>query len=481
MLKGRRINVLLIEDEAYDVRRIKNTIRLSETDIYIHDVVSNGQSAVELVADSNNQYDVVIMDYQIAGSLSGEDLIQRLKKLDPLLQIIVITKMTLNITDFDFANRLLTAGAMWYCTKYPGDIEDYIYQPTDFILSIYNAYEKRSLEKARRRSDKKLDRNIEEIVFSKRIVGESATIGYLRQQIKNCAETETTVLVRGDSGTGKELVAANIHYNSARRYEKFVPINCGSLPADLIESELFGFEKGAFTGAATQKPGLFEVANKGTIFLDEVAELPLSSQVKLLRVLQEGELDKIGRTQQVKVDVRVIAATNKSLEDAVRDGRFRKDLYYRLNVVFIQLPSLKERKTDIPLLIKHFLEKYSNEMSLPAPEVAEAGMSLLVNHGWPGNVRELQNVVQRLIFAREKEIDAPLVKNSLGMLLDSPTGNIYAWDPDNILPLREIERQFREQYFQFVRQHTQSDAEAARLLGLAPSNYHRMCKELGLK
>lgn len=266
IITGKTINILLIEDEAYDVRRIRNTLKPFAERLVIRDVTSDGHSALELLQNHKNRYDVVIMDFQIAGSLSGENLIRRIKQIDPALQIIVVTKMTVNITDFDFANRLLEAGAMWYCTKYPGDIEDYIYQPTDFILSIFNAFEKKRLQKEQQRSSKKLAQNIEDILQAKQIIGKSKEIENLRQQIQKCAESDTTVLIRGFSGTGKELVAANIHYRSHRRFEKFVAINCGSLPQDLIESELFGYEKGAFTGAQEKKLGLFEVANKGTVF-----------------------------------------------------------------------------------------------------------------------------------------------------------------------------------------------------------------------
>ena len=288
MLYNRKIHVLLIEDEEYDVRRVQNTLKPFAERIILRDITSDGHSALELLQAHKGQYEVVIMDFQIAGSLTGEELILRMKAVDPALQIIVITKRTINITDFDFANRLLEAGAMWYCTKYPGDIEAYIYQPTDFILSIFNAAEKRRLELEQQRSNRKLSQNVEDILREKRIIGESEVVQKLKQQIAMCANNDAIVLIRGLSGTGKELVAANIHYQSRRRLEKFVAINCGSLPQDLIESELFGFEKGAFTGAQERKKGLFEIADNGTLFLDEIAEMPLSAQVKLLRVIQEG-------------------------------------------------------------------------------------------------------------------------------------------------------------------------------------------------
>ena len=219
--------------------------------------------------------------------------------------------MTINITDYEFANKLIKAGAFWDCTKYPGDIDEFIYQPTDFIMSIINAKQKCILEREWNKSNKKLLKNVEDILGSKRIIGQSEVIKGLKNEIGKYSQSDFNILIHGASGTGKELVAYNIHYNSARKFENFVPINCGSLPHDLVESELFGYEKGAFTGAEKKKQGLFEIADKGTIFLDEVTELPLNMQVKLLRVIQEGEIDKIGRTNKVKVDVRIIAASNK--------------------------------------------------------------------------------------------------------------------------------------------------------------------------
>ena len=478
------IRVLLVEDEDYDIRRVERTLRPVADRIRIVDAVSNGRAAVDLLAQGHD-YDVVIMDYQIAGGLKGETLIAKLRELDPTVQVIVITKMTTNVADFEFANRLLEAGAMWYCSKYPYDIEDFIYQPTDFVLSIFNAYEKRLLEKARRRADSRLQHTIQEILERKQIVGVSPAIAELRQSIRRCAETDAVVLLRGESGTGKELIAANIHYLSRRRSEAFVPVNCGSLPEQLIESELYGYEKGSFTGATSRKKGLFEVADKGTLFLDEISEIPLAAQSTLLRVIQEGEIDKIGRTGRHKVDVRIIAATNKDLERLVREGHFREDLYYRLNVLSITAPPLRERPEDIPVLFDYYLRRFSADMGRPVPEVEEQALQALVTYRWPGNVRELQNVVQRLLIGGASVVTYRDTQAALGLYnalhrteLEPPQ---WRWDAQTILPLREMERNFRKQYIRFVRSQSSSDALAARKLGLAPSNFHRLCKELGLK
>jgi DNA-binding NtrC family response regulator len=480
------IKILLIEDEDFDMRRVENTIKPFSSRIKIVDVVSDGKSAIELLGTNKNAYHVVIMDYQLAGGLRGEQLIKKIKDIDQTLQIIVITKMTINIADYEFAQNLIEAGAFWYCTKYPGDIEDYIYQPTDFIMSIINAYERKKLMREKQKSNQKLDRNIEEILSSKTIVGNSEAVKNLRSQIEKYANSQAPILITGSSGTGKELIAYNLHYSSKRKYENFIAINCGGIPDQLIESELFGYEKGAFTGADKSKPGLFEQANNGTVFLDEVSELPITAQVKLLRVLQEGEVEKLGRTEKIKVNVRIISATNRSLETEVKEKRFREDLYYRLNVVPIHVPLLCNRKEDIFYLIDHFMSQYAIDMGKEPPVIKEDALSYLSNYEWPGNIRELKNLVQRLLFFDEKVIDFRIIETALGRKIND-TNIINTADgvsfnsQDGIQSLKNMERNFREKYFRFVRQRSESDAEAAKKLGLAPPNYSRMCKELGLR
>ena len=479
------IQVLLIEDEEYDVVRVMNTLKPFSDKINVAHIVSDGNAALDLIKNNRSAYDVVVMDFHLTGGVMGEELIQKIKELDFSIQIIVITKMTINITDFNFANRLMRAGAFWYCTKYPGDIEDFIYQPTDFILSIFNAYEKSKLEKERQKSNQKLIKNIEDILSQKRIIGESQTMKKMKDEIKKYAQSDVNILISGSSVTGKELVAYNIHYNSERKFENFVPINCGSLPHDLIESELFGYEKGAFTGADKRKSGLFEIAHNGTVFLDEITELPLSAQVKLLRVIQEGELEKIGRTEKVKVNIRIIAATNRNIEEEVKAKRFREDLYYRLNVIYIEVPDLKLRKSDILILLDHFLIQFSIKMGKEKPSISPEALEIFVNYPWPGNVRELKNVVQRVLFRDEREITVEHAKDSLGSYYknneDRSLPDIEAIFENNILPLSQMEKMIREKYLTYVRMHSESDTDAAKKLGLAPSNYYRMAKELGMK
>ncbi|HMU42519.1 MAG TPA: sigma-54 dependent transcriptional regulator [Ignavibacteriaceae bacterium] len=482
---NKKIQILLIEDEEYDVRRVKNTVQPFQDNIIISDIVSNGKSAIDLLTLKKDLFDIVIMDFQIAGGIMGESLIQKIKEIEPSIQIIVITKMTINISDYNFANRLLKAGAFWYCTKYPGDIEEYIYQPTDFILSIFNAYEKCLLERERSRSNAKLVRNIEDVLIQKRIIGNSQVISQLKSEIEKYAQSNVNTLIRGASGTGKELVAYNIHFRSQRKLENFVVINCGSLPNDLVESELFGYEKGAFTGADKKKLGLFEIANNGTVFLDEITELPLQAQVKILRVIQDGEIEKIGRTEKLRVDVRVIAATNRNIEEEVKAKRFREDLYYRLNVLPIYVPELKNRKEDIPLLTDYFLSMFSIDMGKDKPVIPQETIEIMINYDWQGNVRELKNVIQRFLFTDQSIITPAIAKRAIGII--DPISGIDSSDeykfftPNKIMPLKEMEKILREKYFRFVRENTSSDTEAAKQLGLAPPNYYRMCKELGLK
>lgn len=476
------IRILLIEDEDFDARRVKNTIKYFDDKIKIIHTVSNGDAALKLLKDSDNLFDVLIMDYQIAGTLHGVELIKQIKVIQNTVQIIVITKLTIDVTDLNFARALMNAGAFWYCTKYPNDIEDYIYQPTDFVISIFNAYERKLLEEQKIKSQYKLTKKIEQILENRQIISVSPEMEKVKYDIERLVNNDATILIVGDSGTGKELVAYNIHYKSNRKYENFIPINCGSLPHELIESELFGHEKGAFTGAVTNKEGLFQIANNGTIFLDEISELPLSAQVKLLRVIQDGEIDKIGRTKTLKVDVRIIAATNRDLRQEVEAGRFRQDLYYRLNVLLISLLPLKNRKSDIPVLVNHFLSQNSFQMGLETPKLSFDILQHFINHDWPGNVRELKNVIQRLLFISNRSINIDHAKQAIIPALNRKSEKgILNFDENKIIPWKELERDIKYQYFKFVRDHSTSDAETASKLGLAPPNYFRMSKELGLK
>jgi two-component system, NtrC family, response regulator AtoC len=482
-MSNKIIRILVIEDEAFDVTRIKNTLMPFNSRIKIEEVVSSGKAALNWLNDNPNSCDVIIMDYQISGGLFGEKLIREIKKFDYTLQIVLITKMTINQTDPQFANQLLESGASWFGTKYPGDIEKYIYQPTDFILSIQNAYDKKSLQVKHLRSEEKLYRNIQDMMESKPMVGDSVKMTDLKQQIQKFASPNANVLVLGESGTGKELVASYLHYESNRKFENFVTVNCAAIPKDLIESELFGFEKGSFTGANSEKAGLFEQADNGTLFLDEITELPFSVQAKLLRVLQEGEIDKIGRKKKHKVNVRVIAATNRDIEEMLDKKEFREDLYYRLNILQIKVPPLRERENDIRILLDFFIRSYSEEMGIKTPLLSEKALKLIENFSWPGNVRQLKNVTHRMVILSHEKITEEIARESIGVDRRHKRGD---FEPGflhqaEIVPLKDMERKFRKAYVEHVRKSSHSDADAAEKLGVAPSNYHRLCKEVGLK
>lgn len=478
-----QVNVLVVEDEEFDVRRIKNTLGPYIQIIKIVDVVSNGRDTLNYLKAHPEEVDVIILDYQISGGLYGEALIREINTIDATLPVVVITKMTVNQADLYFAGQLLKSGAYWFGTKYPADMEDYIYQPTDFILTLVNAAQKRHLETAKNRSEKKLDRNIRSILRQKEIQGQAPVMNKLRETINNYADYDASILIRGESGTGKELVAANLHYRSRRRDENFVAINCASIPNELIESELFGFERGSFTGAREEKPGLFETADGGTVFLDEIGELPLGAQAKLLRVLETGEMDKIGRKKRYIADFRLVAATNKDLEQLRGEGKFREDLYYRLNILQIFTPPLREHPEDIMLLTEKFLEYYAGDLGIIPPKMSQKAIGQLRNYDWPGNVRQLKNMVQRLLLRRQSAVDVADIRDcmDLGSKENWAAPIPMRFNKDQIIPLRQIEHEFRKKYFESVRSQFQTDAEAAEKLGLAPPNFHRMCKELGLK
>ncbi len=471
-----KIKLLLIEDEEFDIQRVKNTINPFSNRIDLKTIVSDGITALQKLSRDN--YDVVIMDYRISGGLYGEKLVEKIKVLDETLPIIVITKMTVNQSDIDFANRLIAAGAYWFGTKYPVDIEDYIYQPTDFVLTIFNAFDKRQLEISKKQSEEKLDRKINTIISSKPLIGESSIMLDLKKLITKYARPNANVLILGESGTGKELVAANIHYQSQRKYENYITMNCAAVPKDLIESELFGYEEGAFTGAQKGKQGLFERADKGTILLDEIGELPMDLQAKLLRVLQDGEIDKIGRKRKHQVDVRVIASTNRDIKQLLEEKKFRQDLYYRLNILQIKIPPLRDRREDIPVLIDYFINIFSQDLGMLPKQITPKALDKMKAYDWPGNVRQLKNVMQRLVIIADDVIDEGVVIQGLE-LENQFVPPVYS--SENILPVVEMEKRFKAKYFQFVRDNSATDAEAAEKLGLAPSNYHRTCKSLGLK
>lgn len=480
--KLEKIKLLIIEDEDFDVKRIRNTIANYHNQIILSEVVTNGNDALKTLQNNKNKYDVIIMDYQISGGLIGKELIHRIKSIDPFIQIIVITKRTINQSNVLFANELIDSGAFWYGTKYPSDIEKYIYQPTDFILCIFNAYEKRKLGISKSKSDKFLSSKMELLRQKSAFLGTSKIIKDILDNIQKYASSDASILIAGESGTGKELIASNIHYSSKRKFENYITINCAAIPADLIESELFGFTKGSFSGASEAKPGLFEQANNGTIFLDEVCELPINLQSKLLRVIESGEIDKIGRKKKYKVNVRIVSATNRNIEKLVNEKKFREDLYYRLNTIKIESPPLRFHLEDVPIYVNHFLDYFSNEENVKRPIISDEAVDLLAQYKWPGNVRQLKNVIHRLIVTNLDTIMVDDINNMMNNETDYIEKSMIQFGKSsNIVPWKNMEKKFRKQYFTYVRNNSSSDREAAKKLKIAPPNFHRMCKDLGLK
>jgi two-component system response regulator PilR (NtrC family) len=313
--------------------------------------------------------------------LDGIATLKKIKTISPGTSVIMITAYA----STDTAIKAMKEGAYDYITK-PFKIDE-------IKMIIKNALEKKNLQE----ENILLKQVVRDRYHFDNIIGQSAKMSALYDLLEKVSPTKTNILITGESGTGKELVAKAIHYNSPRKEKPFVTLNCGAIPETLIESELFGHMKGAFTDAIQTKKGLFELADEGTIFLDEISELPLLMQVKLLRVLQEKEFKRVGGTEDIRIDVRIIAATNKDLEEAVREKRFREDLYYRLNVIQIKLPSLRERREDIPLLANHFLKKYSEELDKRIENISPEAVRILLDYGYPGNVRELQNIIERAV------------------------------------------------------------------------------------
>lgn len=367
---------ILVADDEKSMREFLEIMLRKEG--YRVTLASNGEEAVRWA--EREIFDLALLDIRMP-KVDGLSALKKIKTLSPETVVIVITAFA----SADTAIRAMKEGAYDYITK-PFKVDE-------IKLIIRNALEKKNLEK----ENLLLKQVVQERYHFGNIVGQSPKMLELYRLLEKVAPTKTNILITGESGTGKELVAKAIHYNSPRKDKPFVTLNCGAIPESLIESELFGHMKGAFTDAVTTKKGLFEVADEGTIFLDEISELPLMMQVKLLRVIQDKEFKRVGGTEDIRVDVRIISATNKDLEEAVREKRFREDLFYRLNVIQIKLPPLRERKEDIPLLADHFLKKYCEELGKSITRISPEALQFLMNYDFPGNVRELQNIIERAV------------------------------------------------------------------------------------
>jgi DNA-binding NtrC family response regulator len=375
--------ILIVDDEEIV---LKSCLRILGDGNYELEAVQDGLEALRKIETSD--YDVLILDIMMP-KIDGLEVLQRVKEMHPDIDIIMIT----GLSQIETAVRAMKLGAFDYLPK-PFD-------PDELKLVVQRAFERRQLL----RDNLDLKSEVSSKYHFENIIGSSPQMQNVYRLIANCAPTNSTILLTGESGTGKELIARAIHFNSLRKDKPFVAVDCNSLSENLLESEMFGHVKGAFTGAVSNKKGMFEMADNGTLFLDEISNISLSTQAKLLRVIQEREFKAVGDTRTKSANFRLIVATNKDLKAMVAEGGFREDLFYRINIFPIQIPPLRERRDDIPALAFHFLNVFSEEVGKKVTEFSEGAMSLLVNHEWPGNVRELENAVQRsVILATDKVI-----------------------------------------------------------------------------
>ncbi|TRX20951.1 sigma-54-dependent Fis family transcriptional regulator [Flavobacterium franklandianum] len=373
--------ILIIEDEAA-IRRVLSKILSEENDSYQVEDAEDGLQGLEKI--KNNDYDLVLCDIKMP-KMDGVEVLEAVKKIKPEIPMVMIS----GHGDMETAIQTMRLGAF-----------DYISKPPDLnrlLNTVRNALDRKQLVVENKILKKKVSKNYE-------MIGESEPIDRIKLMIEKVAQTEARVLVTGPNGTGKELVAHQLHEKSQRASFPLIEVNCAAIPSELIESELFGHVKGAFTSAVKDRAGKFEAADKGTIFLDEIGDMSLSAQAKVLRALQENMITRVGADKDIKVDVRVIAATNKDLKKEIAEGRFREDLYHRLAVILINVPSLNERRDDIPLLISHFSEKIASEQGNAIKHFSKEAVTLLQEYDWTGNIRELRNVVERLIILGGNEI-----------------------------------------------------------------------------
>ncbi len=426
-------SILIVDDEEDTLDACTQILTKSA---YQVDTSNSGKEALEKI--KANSYNVVVADIKMP-KMNGIELLEAAKKIDPGLIVIMIT----GYPDLDTAVEAMREGAYDYVTK--------PFTPEQLRMVIRKALERQKLLRENTELRERLKRGYKEF----EIIGESEAIKEIHDIIDKVAKTNSTVLICGETGTGKELVAREIHIKSKRSSGPFIIVNCAAIPSELLESELFGHEKGAFTNAIRHKKGSFELANGGSLFLDEIGDMSLDLQAKLMRVLQEKEIKAVGSEISIDVDIRFIAATNKNLQEAMGKEEFRKDLYYRLNVVPIYLPPLRERREDIPLLAEHFLEKYQKELGRQIEGLTDNAMELLLNYNWPGNIRELENAIERAIILGESNtIQAEdfrqiiiATKNEMDELNEA-----YAdIDPNSLPSLDKVERDYILKVLQAVK------------------------------
>ena len=442
-----RLKVLIVDDESS--QRIGLAAMVSAWGM-TPETAGDGNEALEKL--NHFAADVILTDLNMPG-LDGFGLLQRLREIGDAPPAIVLTAYG----TVESAVGAMRMGAV-----------DYLLKPVDFndvLLKIQRA----TTYKEMRHTHKVITEQLAEGSTFHNLVGHSVAMGKLFEMVKKLSSVRSNVLLVGESGTGKELFARAVHYNGVTREKPFVAVNCGGIPDTLIESELFGYKRGAFTGAMRDKIGYFEAANGGTLFLDEISTLPVSVQSSLLRVLEERVVTPVGDTQPRAINVRIIAASNQDLEKMVKEGKFREDLLFRLNVVKLTLPPLRARKEDIPLLVHHFLDKYTRELNKNVTGITNGAMRALLNHEWRGNVRELENVIERaVIFAEDRQVGVE----------DLPFDTAGVTD-DVSEDLKEALQQFERQHILYaLRRHNYDKVETAKNLGIGVSSLYRKMDEL---
>ncbi len=447
-------NRILVVDDEQIIR--ESTAFVLQNEGYDVTLAENGRIAYEKVLAE--PFDLVITDLEMP-EMKGTELLERVAHAAPQTLVMIITAY----------GSLETA-----ITALRGGATDYILKPIEYdelLVKVRRLLDFKNLAV----ENQMLRRELAERIGFENIIGKSAAMGRVFDAIARVSGTDSTVLITGKSGTGKELVARAIHFRSNRANKPFITVNCGALTETLIESELFGHKKGAFTGAVSDKAGYFKTAEGGTLFLDEISEMPLHLQVRLLRAIEAKEVTPVGSSTPVPIDVRIIAATNRTLQDEVAKGRFREDLYYRLNVVEIHLPPLAERQEDIPLLVEYFIEKYRKEMAKNVRGVDDEVMRALIGHQWKGEIRELENIIERAVIFSGGEY---VTMNDLPALFHGASAMPM---PGDNRPLDEVMRQFEKQYITAALQKHNFDKEStAHTLKISLATLYRRIKDLGI-
>jgi len=454
-------SILVVDDEAIMQEILGDFLREEGYEV---DVAGSGEEGVERARQ--RLYDCAIVDLMMPG-IDGIETMQQLREIDPSLPVVMVTAFA----SVESAVEAMKQGAYEYITK--------PFKNDEVLVVLQNAIRTRQLED----EVKSLRKALKDKYKFENIVGKNRHMQEVYALIEQAAPSRSTILIQGESGTGKELVAKAIHANSSRSDKPFVVVNSGSMPSDLLESNLFGHIKGAFTGAVANKKGLFEVADGGSIFFDEIGNIGLDVQAKLLRVIQEREFMRLGSVDTVKVDVRLIAATNADLKAAVTNGTFREDLYYRINVITIALPPLRNKVDDIPLLTQYFLDKYGSENGREGLRIADDALDLLKRHSWPGNVRELENAIERAVVLAPPDgrITAELIREYIepaSFDLSAPTMAV----PPEGLPMKDVVQEFQKQLIiDALRKSGWVQKEAAKLLDVKPTTLNEMIKRHGIR